>query len=107
MHPRVEVARLSRGGNLSWCRAFGKALGTSLGIHCDCRKKHEPDTTNSPTTVESNVNVARLKKRCSDNLDRKEEAESTVEVTTTHLADPSIGETAVERRLSRGEDALI
>ena len=108
MFPRVEKERQSARGNISWCRAFGKALNSSLGcIQCNyCRNNRNSNTPKSDTTDNNNVVETRVKTRSSDIVEEKRlEDENSVEMSIEE-SDPMKGMTMLERRLSQGEDGL-
>ena len=108
MFPRVEKERLSSRENISWCRAFGKAFNSSLGIQCNYRNRN--NTPKSDTT-DNNVVVTRHKTRSSDIVEEERpEAENSVEVSTEEITTNDHtamkGMTMLERRLSQGEEGL-
>lgn len=107
---------------MSWCQAFGSALGSSLGIHWHCRKKKENITETNTSNNHNNV-IRKQKKRCPDNdyAERDEmgvestkmENESSMDVaenviTSIYRGADTYTEELAERRLSQGEhdDAL-
>lgn len=120
MHPRVEKTRLSSRAEqkMSWCRAFGTALGSSLGIHWHCRK-NKANVTETNTSNNHNDVIRKQKNRCSDNdyaegdemgvASRKMENESSMNVaekvmTSIHRSADAYTEELVERRLSQGDE---